>query len=74
MTESIKTAIKAINKWVFFGWNYQCIQHEWVVANGDRRTVPCLNFWLKYGGLVTLTTCIRNGVLLSMIQTPIPIL
>lgn len=38
MTESIKTAIKAINKWVFFGWNYQCIQHEWVAANGDRRT------------------------------------
>ena len=38
MTESIKTAIKAINKWVFFGWNYQCIQHEWVAANGDWRT------------------------------------
>lgn len=23
---------------MFFGWNYQCIQHEWVAANGDRRT------------------------------------
>ena len=42
MTESIKTAINAINKWVFFGWNYQCIQHEWVAANGDKKsgTVP----------------------------------
>lgn len=38
MTRSIKTAIKAINKWVFFGWNYPCIQHEWTAANGDQRS------------------------------------
>ncbi len=42
MAESIKTAIKAINKWVFFGWNYSCIQHEWKAGNGEQRngTVP----------------------------------
>lgn len=34
MTENMKTAIKAINKWVFFGWNYTCVDHIWTDCNG----------------------------------------
>lgn len=37
MTESIKTAIKAINKWVFFGWNYSCVEHEWTNIHGENK-------------------------------------
>lgn len=37
MTESIKTAIKAINKWVFFGWNYTCVEHDWTDGYGEMR-------------------------------------
>lgn len=37
MTESMKTAIKAINKWVFFGWNYSCVYHEWISVNGEKK-------------------------------------
>lgn len=37
MTESIKTAIKAINKWIFFGWNYSSIEHEWTNIHGEKK-------------------------------------
>lgn len=37
MTESMETAIKAINKWVFFGWNYSCVHHEWISVNGEKK-------------------------------------
>ena len=37
MTESIKTAIKAINKWIFFGWNYPSIEHEWTNIHGEKK-------------------------------------
>ncbi len=37
MTESIKTAIKAINKWIFFGWNYHSIEHEWTNIHGEKK-------------------------------------
>lgn len=37
MTKSIETAIKAINKWVFFGWNYSCVHHEWISVNGEKK-------------------------------------
>lgn len=37
MTESIKTAIKAINKWIFFGWNYPSIEHEWTNIRGEKK-------------------------------------
>ena len=37
MTESIKAGIKAINKWVFFGWNYSCVHHEWISFNGEKK-------------------------------------
>lgn len=37
MTQEMKIAIKAINKWVFFGWNYSCIHHEWISVNGEKK-------------------------------------
>lgn len=37
MIKDIETAIKAINKWVFFGWNYPCVPCEWVGANGEKK-------------------------------------
>ncbi len=37
MTREIKIAIQAINKWVFFGWNYSCVQHEWTSVNGKEK-------------------------------------
>lgn len=38
----MKIAIQAINKWVFFGWNYSCVSHEWTSVNGEqkREAVP----------------------------------
>lgn len=29
MTDSTKAAIKAINKWIFYGWNFKTISYEW---------------------------------------------
>ena len=29
MTENIKIAMTAINKWLFFGWNYRTVHHKW---------------------------------------------
>jgi hypothetical protein len=37
MAESMKTAIKAINKWVFFGWNYPSVEHEWISVHGEKK-------------------------------------
>lgn len=37
MTNQIQMAINAINKWIFFGWNYSCVEHEWTDANGNKR-------------------------------------
>lgn len=38
----MKTAIQAINKWVFFGWNYSLTDYEWTSVNGElkREVVP----------------------------------
>lgn len=33
----MEAAIKAINKWIYFGWNYPCIEHEWIDVHGDKR-------------------------------------
>lgn len=38
MTESMKTAIKAINKWVFFCWNYHTVHHTWEAGDGTIRS------------------------------------
>lgn len=33
----MKAAIQAINKWVFFGWNYSLTDYEWTSVNGERK-------------------------------------
>lgn len=38
MTESMQIALTAINKWLFFGWNYETICHEWKSGNGEQKT------------------------------------
>lgn len=38
MTEEMRIAIMAINKWVFFGWNYNHIHLEWTDMYGNRRS------------------------------------
>lgn len=42
MTNEMEIALKAINKWVFFGWNYSCVNHEWsgVIGETRREVVP----------------------------------
>lgn len=37
MTECLKTAIIAINKWFYFAMNYETISHEWESISGERR-------------------------------------
>lgn len=38
MNTSLEIAIEAINKWVFFGWNYSCVPYEFVGADGVLRS------------------------------------
>lgn len=33
----MKSEIQAINKWVFFGWNYSLTDYEWTSVNGERK-------------------------------------
>lgn len=35
MTENMKIAVKAINKWLYFGWNYETVKHEWKSEYGN---------------------------------------
>lgn len=37
MTENLQVALKAINKWLFFGWNYRTVWHTWTNANNQVR-------------------------------------
>lgn len=34
MTEDMRIAIKAINKWMYFGWNFSSKLHKWESVNG----------------------------------------
>lgn len=36
MTENMKLAIVAINKFIFFSWNYESVEHSWE-ENGVKR-------------------------------------
>lgn len=38
MTDNMKNAIMAINKWFYFAMNYKTILHEWEGASGIRRS------------------------------------
>ncbi len=44
MNDKMNTAIQAINKWVFFGWNYSCVQHQWKGACGEIKTAAVPQF------------------------------
>lgn len=37
MTENMRTAITAINKWFYFAMNYESVSHEWTSINGELR-------------------------------------
>lgn len=37
MTENMKIAVTAINKFMFFSWNYEVVQHQWKTVHGDNR-------------------------------------
>lgn len=42
MTENMKTALMAINKFMYYSWNYPLVYHEWK-TDGDiirKETVP----------------------------------
>lgn len=38
MTELLKNAIVAINKWFYFAMNYKTVLHEWTGASGQHRS------------------------------------
>lgn len=38
MTENMKLAIEAINKWFFFSMNYKIALHNWVDIHGGQRS------------------------------------
>ena len=42
MTEEMKVALEAINKFMFYSWNYTLIEHEWVTTDGTihKEVVP----------------------------------
>lgn len=40
-SEQLQLAMAAINKWLFFGWNYSCQLHEWVDFRGEQHS-ECL--------------------------------
>lgn len=35
MTDTLKTAIEAINKWLYYGWNYETLFHKWKAGDND---------------------------------------
>lgn len=37
MTENLKLALVAINKWLFFGWNFKSCYHSWQDFSGVPR-------------------------------------
>lgn len=42
MTEEMKTAMVAINKWLYHGWNYKMVEHTYDNGTGrtQTRTLP----------------------------------
>lgn len=47
MTESMQIALTAINKWLFFGWNYETVRHEWKGGNGEQKVGYFPDFLVK---------------------------
>ena len=41
MTENMKAAIVAVNKWLYFGWNFNSVLHTWNNGAGEQtRALP----------------------------------
>lgn len=38
MTDNMQIALTAINKWLYFGWNYEVVLHQWKSCNGEQKT------------------------------------
>lgn len=47
MTENMKIAINAINKWNFFCWNYESALYEWGGLNNELRSAVVPVFLTK---------------------------
>lgn len=47
MTENIEKAMMAINKWIFFGWNYKSVMHEWECSLGQKMKAMVPEFLAK---------------------------
>lgn len=39
MTENLKLILTGINKWMFFGWNYQTVSYT-LLRNGEKVYIP----------------------------------
>ena len=38
ISQNMQIALTAINKWLFFGWNYDSILHQWEAPCGEQRS------------------------------------
>lgn len=45
MTENMLIAMIAINKWLYFGWNYDTVLHKWKSVYGEQKE-ECLPAFL----------------------------
>ena len=47
MTENTAVALEAINKWIYFCWNFKFIYHEWLDVSGEVQTMYVPEFLAK---------------------------
>lgn len=47
MTKETQIALEAINKWLYFGWNFSSEYHEWKGAGGQTRQMVLPTFLFK---------------------------
>lgn len=47
MTEEMKIALQAINKWLYFGWNFSSEYHEWQSIGGETKQMVLPSFLFK---------------------------
>lgn len=47
MTEDMKIAIMAINKWLYYGWNYKVVTHTWNNGTGRMKTKTLPQFLVE---------------------------
>lgn len=47
MTENMKIAISAVNKFQYFAWNFNSVAHEWKDSSGNHRKCVVPEFLVK---------------------------